>query len=86
MSVQNFLTDEGSKELHGVRSGNAARNRGGSLLFPAVLRRSFLPGSLHREGCFHVLGFWIVVHPGLQRSDRGHHVPVSTWEGCRATL
>ena len=58
MSVQNFLTDEGSKELHGVRSdeltaGNGAGNRGGArntgtedfLLFPAVLKRFFLPGS-----------------------------------------
>ena len=58
MFVQNFLTDEGSKELHGVRpdeltAGNAAGNRGGArntgtedfFLLPAVTPVSLLSGS-----------------------------------------
>ena len=50
VAVQNFLMD--------MTAGNAAGNRGGAnytgtvlfILLPAVLRRSLLPGSSHRDG------------------------------------
>ena len=55
--------------LTGLTAGNAAGYRGGArntgtediLLLPAVLRRSLLPGSQHRQGFLLVLGLRVVV-------------------------